>query len=80
MSKNEKGINEFIFLERVYRKAVWKIRYRRNQPEILDVSEWIYNTDGDVVYTTLAEGDELMFYNDNARVEYEIIKGKLDEE
>jgi hypothetical protein len=77
--KNEKGINEFIFLERVNRKAEWRVNLTQYGNR-LAVHKWIYNTDGNIVYTTLAEGDELMFYNDDAKQEYEYLKGKLDEE
>ena len=76
------GLKEFIFLEFVYRKAVWDIWYNQESQyrERLYVREWKYNTEDNVVYEALAAGDELEFDSDEAKLRYHKIRYEINEE
>lgn len=75
------GRTDLIFFEFVYRKAIWGLVYNLKtcKPQ-LTVDKWLYNTEDNVVYETLAKGDELSFVDSEAEDVYNNLRTNVNEQ
>jgi hypothetical protein len=75
------GKDELIFLEHVYRKAIWRVTRDLNTNDYcLEVYQWHYATGSDAVYSSLADNDILSFVNSDSERWFIDLREQLNEQ